>query len=70
MGLVLFQNILQLVHTVVGRDHDHAVAELDGVVAGRDAALTAPDDRGDEHGVLELERLERHVEKLALGRAR
>lgn len=32
MGLVLFQNILQLVHTVVGRDHDHAVAELDGVV--------------------------------------
>ena len=46
-------------HTMVGSDDDHAVAELDGVVAGRDAALAAADDRGDEHGVLELERLER-----------
>ena len=54
-------------HTMVGSDDDHAVAELDGVVAGRDAALAAADDRGDEHGVLELERLERHIEKLALG---
>ena len=40
-------------HTKVCGDDDHAVAELDGVVAGRDAALAAADDRGDEHGVLE-----------------
>ena len=42
---------------MVGSDDDHAVAELDGVVAGRDAALAAADDRGDEHGVLELEQM-------------
>ena len=66
-SLQLFQNVLQLMHTMVGGDDDHAVAELDSIVAGRDAALAAADDRGNEHGVLELERLERHVEKLALG---